>query len=110
MIFCVFDIIERNNILYLIHYLLSTRVFSVAKYRLDKLGNRSADFFDPSNSGNYLKRLEILNSVLEDACRYLDRGGSVVIIDGTHTTRDRRERIIQEVQTKRGYDVLFIER
>ena len=26
-----------------------TRVFSIAKYRLDKLGNRTAEFFDPNN-------------------------------------------------------------
>ena len=86
-----------------------TRVFSIAKYRLDKLGMRNADFFDPSNSTNYQRRRDIIISVLEDAMRYLDRGGNVVIIDGTHTTRDRRDMIREEVQGKRGYDILWIE-
>ena len=87
-----------------------TRVFSVAKYRLDKLGNRTADFFDPDNALNYQKRLEILVAVLEDSCRYLERGGDVVIIDGTHTTRDRRDKIREVVQTNNKYDLLWIER
>ena len=86
-----------------------TRVFSIAKYRLDKLGNRTADFFDPSNGENYRYRIELMISVLEDACRYLDRGGNVAIIDGTHTTRDRRNLIREEIQTKRGLDILWIE-
>ena len=86
-----------------------TRVFSIAKYRLDKLGNRSEDFFDPSNGENYRYRLELMISVIEDACRYLDRGGNVAIIDGTHTTRDRRDLIREELQTKRGLDILWIE-
>ena len=86
-----------------------TRVFSIAKYRLDKLGNRTAEFFDPNNESNYQARLDILQSALEDACRYLERGGNVAIIDGTHTTRDRRNLIREELSVKRGLDILWIE-
>ena len=73
------------------------------------LGNRTADFFDPSNSNACQQRLEVFLAVLEDVSRYLGRGGDVVIIDGTHTTRDRRNCIVQEMEKKRGYNVLFIE-
>ena len=57
-----------------------TRVFSIAKYRLDKLGNRSADFYDPLQKANYQQRVDILVSAVDDALRYLERGGDVVIL------------------------------
>lgn len=66
-------------------------------------------FFDPSNNENYTSRLELIVSVLEDSCRYLDRGGDVAIIDGTHTNRDRRDLIREEIAKKRGLEILWIE-
>eukprot|EP01035_Chromulina_nebulosa_P019744 gene19744-25676_t len=86
-----------------------TRAFSLAKYRLDKLGSKSADFFDPSSSSNYQQRVNLLASALEDAMRYLNRGGEIAIFDGTNTTRDRRQLIRDRVAREDGYDILWIE-
>jgi signal recognition particle GTPase len=49
------------------------RVFSVAKYRQDKLGQKSADFFDFSNESYMETRNEILSIALEDVMRYLNK-------------------------------------
>lgn len=81
----------------------------MAKYRLDKLGSKSADFFDPSSSSNYQQRVSLLASALEDAIRYLNRGGEIAIIDGTNTTKDRRKLIRDRVASEDGYDILWIE-
>jgi len=83
--------------------------FSIAKYRLDKLGSKSADFFDPSSSFNYQQRNSLLASALEDSIRYLNRGGEIAIIDGTNTTKDRRQMIRDRVALEDGYDILWIE-
>ena len=86
-----------------------TRAFSIAKYRLDKLGSKSADFFDMSNPNNYSQRVNVMVEALEDALRYLSRGGEIAILDGTNVTRDRRDMIRQRVAKEDGYDILWIE-
>jgi len=86
-----------------------TRAFSIAKYRLDKIGSKSADFFDMNNVGNYSQRVNIMLDALEDALRYLNRGGEIAILDGTNITRDRRDLIRQRVSKEDGYDILWIE-
>jgi hypothetical protein len=92
--------------------------FSLAKYRLDRLGTKTAEFFDPSNSSNYQQRIGLMTEALEDALRYLQRGGDVAILDGTNTTKDRRQRIREKVEkwigleenaTLRGCEILWIE-
>lgn len=88
---------------------MNDSAFSLAKYRLDKLGSKSADFFDPASSSNYQQRVSLLASALEDAIRYLNRGGEIAIIDGTNTTKDRRQMIRDRVKQEDGYDILWIE-
>jgi 6-phosphofructo-2-kinase/fructose-2,6-biphosphatase 2 len=46
---------------------------------------------------------------LEDALRYLERGGEIAILDGTNTTFDRRQMIRDRVAKENGYDILWIE-
>lgn len=46
-----------------------TRAFSLAKYRLDKLGSKTADFFDPTVSSYSAQRQGVLVDALEDALR-----------------------------------------
>lgn len=46
-----------------------TRAFSLAKYRLDKLGSKTADFFDLSVSSYAAQRQSVLVDALEDALR-----------------------------------------
>ena len=86
-----------------------TRNFSIAKYRLDKLGSKTADFFDTSNAGNIKQRVHAMTEALEDALRYLSRGGEIAIIDGTNTTTERRDIIRQRVSKEDGYDILWVE-
>jgi len=87
----------------------NTRAFSIAKYRLDKLGSKSAEFFDPNNKGNAKQRITVLAEALEDAVRYLHRGGEIAILDGTNTTRERRNIIRQRLARENNYEVLWIE-
>ena len=89
---------------------LRTRAFSLAKYRLDKLGTKTADFFDPSSATNYNQRVAVLIDALDDTLRYLSRGGDIAIIDGTNTTRDRRKIITDKIAAHSAdYDILWIE-
>ena len=44
-----------------------------------------------------------MQEALEDAIRYLNRGGDIAILDGTHTSQDRREIIRQRVKREDGY-------
>lgn len=87
----------------------NTRAFSIAKYRLDKLGSKSAEFFDPANTGSVRQRMLVLAEALEDAVRYLSRGGDIAILDGTNTTRLRRDLIRQRLARENNYEVLWIE-
>jgi 6-phosphofructo-2-kinase / fructose-2,6-biphosphatase 3 len=90
----------------------STRAFSIAKYRLDKVGSKSADFFDPNNKGNAKQRKGIVAEALEDALRFLHRGGEIAILDGTNTTRERRNQIRNRLKREdngRFCEILWIE-
>ena len=58
-----------------------TRAISLAKYRLDRVGSKPADFFDP-NSTTYAQRNSLLIEAIDDSIRYLNRGGEIAILDG----------------------------
>jgi broad specificity phosphatase PhoE/predicted kinase len=86
-----------------------TRAFSLAKYRLDRMGSKSADYFDPSSQQYYQQRVNLMMEALEDSLRYLERGGEIAIIDGTNTAKHRRQLIRDRVAKEPGYEVLWIE-
>ena len=86
-----------------------TRAFSIAKYRLDKLGTKSAEFFDPKSEASYQQRINIIRDALDDAIRYLERGGDCAIIDGTNISKDRRKIITDRINALDGFDILWIE-
>ena len=102
-------LIARKVARYLRWISYSTRAFSVAKYRLDKLGSKSADFFNPNHEGNYKQRLQCLSEALEDSIRYLHRGGEIAILDGSNSTRDRRDMIRERLSKENGYHIFWIE-
>ena len=85
-----------------------TRAISLAKYRLDRVGSKAAEFFDQSSS-SYAQRLRLLNEAVDDSIKYLNRGGEIVILDGTNSTRERRQLIRDRVAKEDGYDILWIE-
>lgn len=76
---------------------------------MDKItsGSKTADFFDPTSPNSYAQRINILTLALEDSIRYLKRGGEIVILDGTNTTKDRRDIIRERVAKEDGYDILW---
>lgn len=86
-----------------------TIAISLAKYRLERVGSKSADFFDPQSPASYSQRLSLLNEAVDDSIRYLNRGGEIAILDGTNTTRERRQLIRDRVAKEDGYDILWIE-
>lgn len=86
-----------------------TRAFSIAKYRLDRVGTKSADYFDPSSISSYQQRISVMTDALDDALRYLERGGDVAIIDGTNVSKDRRQIIREKVRALEGCELLWIE-
>lgn len=77
--------------------------------RLDRYGSKTAEFFDSSIESNYQQRVNLMLDALEDALRYLERGGEIAILDGTNTTADRRQMIRDRVAKENGYDILWIE-
>ncbi len=101
--------IARKIARYLRWIAYRTRAFSLAKYRLDQMGSKTAEFFDPPSSSNYQTRNSLIMEALEDTCRYLARGGEIAIIDGTNTTKDRRQLIHDRIGRENGYQILWIE-
>ena len=102
-------LIARKVARYLRWIAYRTKTFSIAKYRLDKLGSKTADFFNQDNEGSYNQRLVVMNEALEDSLRYLHRGGEIAILDGTNSSRDRRDMIRARVSEEDGYELFWIE-
>lgn len=86
-----------------------TRVFSLAKYRLEKVGTKEASFFDPDNQANYQKRVKLMMMAVTDAMKYLNKDGDIAIIDGTNYCRSRRDLIRERVSQEEGFEILWIE-
>ena len=102
-------LIARKVARYLRWIAYRTKTFSIAKYRLDKLGSKTADFFNQDNEGSYRSRLTVLNEALEDSIRYLHRGGEIAILDGTNSSIDRRDLIRERISKEDGYELFWIE-
>lgn len=86
-----------------------TRVFSLAKYRLEKVGSKNASFFDPDNQINYQMRVKLMMHAVAEAMKYLNRDGEIAIIDGTNYCRSRRDLIRERVSQEEGFEILWIE-
>ena len=86
-----------------------TAVFSLAKYRLDKIGRKGSDFFNPQNVKFYSERVNTLRQAIDDLISYLNRDGDVAILDGTNTTFDRRKLIRERLTQDNNYEILWIE-
>jgi adenylylsulfate kinase-like enzyme len=86
-----------------------TRVFSLAKYRLEKVGSKKASFFDPDNQLHYQMRVKLMMLAVSEAMKYLNRDGEIAIIDGTNYCRSRRDLIRERVSQEEGFEILWIE-
>ena len=54
-------------------------------------------------------QVDLMTTALEDVMRYLNHGGEIAILDGTNTTKDRRDLIRERVAKENGFDILWIE-
>jgi predicted kinase len=46
---------------------------------------------------------------ISDACKFLDNGGEVAVIDATNTTMERRRILVEECTTKHQFKLFFVE-
>lgn len=69
------------------------RVFNVGTYRREIVGTVPAEFFDPHNQEGEDVRKQCAIKALNDMSKFLSEGGHVAILDGTNTTRTRRNMI-----------------
>ncbi|XP_046407290.1 6-phosphofructo-2-kinase/fructose-2,6-bisphosphatase-like isoform X1 [Ischnura elegans] len=89
----------------------SARVFSVSEYRrkwMEQYDNH--DFFCPENEEAMELRKKCALEAMRDAANWVtSQHGEVAIIDGTNSTRSRRQSINQMFHDQMGWKVLFVE-
>ena len=56
-----------------------------------------------------LPQVDLMTTALEDVMCYLNHGGEIGILDGTNTTKDRRDLIRQRAALENGFDILWLE-
>lgn len=101
----------RNLSRYLRWLGVKTRNFSVARYRSRIVGEKlTADFFDPNNEENLMKRTVVADQALKDVIGWFEQsdGGQVAILDASNTQPQRRQ-IIHESMGKVGVRTVFLE-
>jgi 6-phosphofructo-2-kinase/fructose-2,6-biphosphatase 2 len=78
---------------------VNTRVFNVGQYRRQKCGARQPHhFFDPENPEGKRKRREAAEAALNDLLEWIhnEEGTAVAIYDGTNSTKERRDWILEK--------------
>ncbi|KAG0239569.1 6-phosphofructo-2-kinase/fructose-2,6-bisphosphatase [Mortierella sp. GBAus27b] len=86
-----------------------TNVFSVGNYRRKIIGVEvTNDFFSPGNTSTAELRKKIADACLEDMIQWLTTGGQVGILDGSNTTEERRQELVDQFKSV-GISCLFIE-
>ncbi|KAG0052563.1 hypothetical protein BGZ83_002441 [Gryganskiella cystojenkinii] len=74
---------------------VQTRVFSVGNYRRQIIGVEvTNDFFSPANKATAELRVKIANACLDDMVQWFAAGGQVGILDGSNTTAERRQELV----------------
>ncbi|KAI7830379.1 6-phosphofructo-2-kinase-domain-containing protein, partial [Gamsiella multidivaricata] len=88
---------------------LQTKVFSVGNYRRQIIGVEvTNDFFSPVNAATADLRLKIANACLDDMVQWFASGGQVGILDGSNTTEERRQELIDRLKAV-NVNYMFIE-
>ncbi|KAI1315067.1 hypothetical protein EDD11_001360 [Mortierella claussenii] len=88
---------------------VQTKVFSVGNYRRQIIGVEvTNDFFSPDNAATADLRLKIANACLDDMVSWFSVGGQVGILDGSNTTEERRQQLVERFKTVQ-VNCLFIE-
>ncbi|KAF9135043.1 hypothetical protein BGW39_004919 [Mortierella sp. 14UC] len=88
--------ISRSLYRYLRWLGVQSKVFSVGNYRRQIVGvELTNDFFSPANKATADMRLKIANACLDDMVQWFSQGGQVGILDGSNTTAERRQELVE---------------
>ncbi|KAF9206355.1 hypothetical protein BGZ49_002600 [Haplosporangium sp. Z 27] len=91
--------ISRSLSRYLRWLGVQTKVFSVGNYRRQIVGVEvTNDFFSPANKATADMRTKIANACLDDMVQWFADGGQVGILDGSNTTEERRQELVQRLK------------
>uniref|UniRef100_A0A4W4EEQ8 6-phosphofructo-2-kinase/fructose-2,6-bisphosphatase 2 n=1 Tax=Electrophorus electricus TaxID=8005 RepID=A0A4W4EEQ8_ELEEL len=86
-----------------------TKVFNLGVYRRDAVkAYKSYDFFRHDNEEAMRIRKHCALVALRDVKTYLTEGGQIAVFDGTNTTRERRDLILNFVK-ENAFKVFFVE-
>ncbi|KAF9943036.1 hypothetical protein BGZ67_007681 [Mortierella alpina] len=93
-----------------LHWLgVQTKVFSVGNYRRQIIGVEvTNDFFSPANKDTADLRKQIANACLDDMIQWFAGGGQVGILDGSNTTEERRQELVERFKSA-NVNYMFIE-
>ncbi|KAK3750513.1 hypothetical protein RRG08_053882 [Elysia crispata] len=90
---------------------VSTKVFNVGEYRRARTDKyRNHEFFKSNNTQAQELRSRVAMLAMEDAAKFLEKGGGeVAVVDATNTTRNRREILVDMFTVKRNFKLFFVE-
>ncbi|KAL5014047.1 hypothetical protein ScPMuIL_008317 [Solemya velum] len=89
---------------------IRTKAFNVGEYRrAATVDYRGHDFFRADNKEATEIRTQCAMMACEDACRYLQNGGEVAVVDATNTTRERRRLLVDYIHVKNNHKLFFVE-
>ncbi|XP_071178026.1 6-phosphofructo-2-kinase/fructose-2,6-bisphosphatase-like isoform X3 [Mytilus edulis] len=89
---------------------IKTKAFNVGEYRRAATeAYRTHDFFRADNKEAQEVRQKCAILAVEDACKYLDSGGEVAVLDATNTTRARRRLLVDLIKEKHKFKIFFVE-
>jgi 6-phosphofructo-2-kinase/fructose-2,6-biphosphatase len=88
-------------------------IFNIGSYRRKLLGNyHSHDFFRPDNPSGTAARDQLFHAAMDDVIDFLSTKGTAALLDGTNSTRKRRQQIVERVEAAAGRvdtKVIFLE-
>lgn len=88
----------------------SVKVFSVSNYRRKHVElYNSHDLFRADNKEACEIRRQSAKEAMEDCYEWLNSHGNIAILDGTHATKETRQRVHDYFVKQLGYKLLFIE-
>ena len=85
------------------------KVINLGDYRRNLSNYENHMVFDPNNPKGLAIREKVCEMGLQDALKYLEQGGEVVIFDATNTTRVRRRYLYEKVVLEKRFKLFFIE-
>jgi broad specificity phosphatase PhoE/predicted kinase len=88
-------------------------IFNIGSYRRKLLGNyHSHDFFRPDNPSGTAARDQLFHAAMDDVIDFLATKGTAALLDGTNSTRKRRQQIVERAEAAAGRvdaKVIFLE-